>query len=274
MAARRNRDKAQLSLFAEELQAARQHAGLSRDELAAKLGYSASLVSMIESGHRTPQPDFAKRCDEVFGYPGTFARMEQRLRDLPFPESYRPFVPHEKAARVLRTFQHSLVPGLLQTPEYARAVLATRPHTSDEEVENLLAARLSRQEILSREDPPLVYALLDEAVLHRPVGSAEVMHGQLLHLAESSRRPDISIQVLPYSAGGHIGLLGAFTIAESADLSAIVFVENANDGQTLEDIDAISQVMARFDALRGEALPTGPSRALIEEVAGTWATRT
>jgi transcriptional regulator with XRE-family HTH domain len=274
MAARRNRDKTGLSLFAEELKAARQRAGLSRDEAAAKLGYSASLVSMIEIGHRTPQPDFAERCDEVFGYPGTFTRIEKRLRDLPFPESYRPFVPHEKAAKVLRTFQHSLVPGLLQTPEYARAVLATRPHTSDEEVENLLVARLSRQEILSRADPPLMYALLDEAVLHRPVGQAEVMHGQLLHLVEASRHPDISVQVLPYSAGGHIGLLGAFTIAENADLSAIVFVENANDGQTLEDTDAVSQVMARFDALRGEALPTGPSRALIEEVAGTWATRT
>jgi hypothetical protein len=112
-----------------------------------------------------------------------------------------------------------------------------------------------------------VYALLDEAVLHRPVGSAEVMRDQLGYLAELASRVKISIQVVPYSAGAHIGLAGAFVIAEAADMSATVFLENAADGQTLEDTDRVLQVVASFDALRGEALTVGASRDLIVKVA-------
>ena len=178
-----------------------------------------------------------------------------------------PVRPYERAARVLRTFEHTFVPGLLQTPEYARAVLSKKPHATDDEIENLLSLRLARQEILTRDDPPLVYALLDEAVLNRPVGPAEVMHGQLLHLADLATWRNISIQVVPYSAGGHVGLQGAFVIAEAADMSATVFLENAADGQTVEDIDHVSPIVAQFDALRGEALTVGLSRDLIVKVA-------
>lgn len=238
MPARRDREKAELSAFAEELKAARQQAGWSSEELAAKLGYSPSTVRMVESGHRAAQPDFALRCDRAFGTPGfsdtvsppapgTFMRLEARLRDLPFPASYRPFVPHEKAARVLRIFEPALITGLFQTPEYARAILEKRPNTAEGEIDNLLMLRLARQEILSREDPPLVYLLMDESALYRPVAPADVMYAQLVHLAEIGRRPNVSIQIVPYSAGGHIGLLGAFTIAEAPDMSVTVFLENS-----------------------------------------------
>jgi transcriptional regulator with XRE-family HTH domain len=131
MPARRDRDKTGLSLFTDELRAARQRAGWSSAELADKLGYAASTVRMVEAGHRAASPDFAKQCDKVFrtpGFsddadqpaPGTFMRIELLLRDLPFPASYRPFIPHERAARVLRIFEASFVTGLFQTPEYAR----------------------------------------------------------------------------------------------------------------------------------------------------------
>ena len=267
MAARRNRDGQALSLFADVLREARHKAGLNSDELGDKLGYSGAMVRSVESGHRVPKPDFARRADEFFGYPKVFEMIEERLRDLPFPASYRPFVPHERAARVLRIFEHVLIPGLFQTPEYARAVLGKKPHTTEDEVENLLVARLARQEILTRDDPPLVYAMLDEAVLHRPVGSAQVMRDQLVYLADLAARVNISIQVVPYSAGAHIGLLGAFVIAEAADMSATVFLENAADGQTIEDTDRVAQIVASFDALRGEALTVGASRDLILKVA-------
>jgi transcriptional regulator with XRE-family HTH domain len=267
MAARRNKDGAALSLFADVLREARHAAGLNSDELGAKLGYSGAMIRSVESGHRLPNPELAKAADHFFGYPRIFEMMEERLRDLPFPASYRPFVPHERTARVLRIFEHVLIPGLFQTPEYAAAVLGKRPHTADEERESLLAARLARQEILARDEPPPVYALLDEAVLNRPVGSAEVMHGQLMHLAELAGRVNISIQVVPYSAGAHIGLLGAFVIAEVPEMSVTVFLENAGDGQTAEDTDRVAQIMASFDALRGEALTVGASRELIAKVA-------
>lgn len=259
MTAGRGRD------FAEELRAARQHVGMSSEDLANKLGYSPSMVRMIESGHRFPQPDFAKRCDEVFAVPGTFTRLEARLRDLPFPESFRPFVPSEAKARSLRIFEHVLVPGLFQTAGYARAMLSARPYTGDDEVENLLAVRMKRQEILTREEPPLVYAVLDEAVLHRPVGSAEVMRDQLAHLIELSRLPHILIQVI-HGAGAHIGLQGGFAIADLPDSPGIVFLDTAADGQTVEDATIVSQVMQRFDALRAEALSKGASLNMITTV--------
>jgi len=270
MAARRNRDGQALSLFADMLREARHKAGLSSDDLGDKTGYAGATIRSVESGHRVPKPDFAKRMDQFFGYPRFFEMAEERLRDLPFPASYRPFVPYERAARVLRIFEHVLVPGLLQTPEYARAVLGKKPHTTEDEVENLLAARLARQEIITADEPPLMYALVDEAVLHRPIGGPEVMHGQVGHLADLAAWPNISIQVIPYSAGGHVGLLGAFVIAEAADMSATAFLENAADGQTIEDTDRVAQIVACFDALRGDALAVAASRDLIMKAEEKW----
>jgi len=125
MAARRNRDGQALSLFADMLREARHKAGLSSDELGDKLGYAGATIRSVESGHRVPKPDLAKRADVFFGYPGFFAMVEARLRDLPFPASYRPFVPYERAARVLRLFEHVLIPGCsrhrsTRTPSWPR----------------------------------------------------------------------------------------------------------------------------------------------------------
>lgn len=279
MAIRRDRDKNELSAFAEELKAARAQMGWSSEELADKLGYSASMVRMVESGNRAAQADFARRCDKVFrtaGYrenpdgtvsPGSFMRMEARQRDLPLPSSYRPFVPHEESARTLRIGEHSLVTGLFQTPDYARAVLAKRPRTTPDEVEGMVEARLKRQQILTKDGAPMVYALMDESALHRQVAPAEVMHAQLLHLADLATRPNISIQIVPYSAGGHIGLVGSFTIAEAADRSVIVWLENSAEGHTAEDADSVATVIANFEALRGESLTVAASVDLILKVA-------
>ena len=267
MAARRNRDGKALSLFADALREARHKAGLNSDEMGAKLGYSGAMVRSVESGHRLPKPDLARNADEFFGYPGIFAMMEERLRDLPFPASYRPFVPHEKAARILRMFEPALVPGLFQTPEYARCVLAARPHTSNDEVENLLAARLARQEILAGDDAPLLYVLLEEAILHRQVGTAQVMRDQHSHLVDVSQRVNVTLQVIPFAAGPHIGLQGGFIIAEMPDSSSIVFLDDIADGQVSENEETVSQVTQRFEALRAEALPKGASRDLIRKVA-------
>ncbi len=272
MAVRRNRDGQQLSLFADVLKEARHNAGLSSDELGAKIGYSGALIRSVESGHRLPKAAFAKALDVFFGYPKVFELMEERLRDLPFPASYRPFVPYERSARVLRIFEPALVTGLLQTEGYARAVLAKRPHATADEVEDALAARLARQEILTRDVPPLVYCLLDESVLHRPVATPDVMHDQLEHLVHVSNGPNVSVQIVPYAAGGHVGLLGALTIAEAADMTATAFTEDVAGGQTLEDPERVALVVAHYDALRGEALPVGASREIIERAQEKWTT--
>jgi transcriptional regulator with XRE-family HTH domain len=147
-------DDSALSLFAAELQAARAKAGMSREDLAARINYSASLIGMVETMRRVPRLDFAQRCDQAFGTTGTFARLHRHLRTAPFPAWFRPFAQHE--ATSLRWFEMTLVPGLLQTADYSRALLSTRIGADEDEIEQSVAARLERQTVLDRENPAIV----------------------------------------------------------------------------------------------------------------------
>jgi transcriptional regulator with XRE-family HTH domain len=279
-AGRKDRDA--LSLFADELKAHRDVQRWTQADLAAKISFSESLIAQVETCRRSPSRDLAKALDRVFatpgftedapdrpGRPGTFGRLAARLRNLPFPASFRSFAPYETEAVALHVFEHSLVPGLLQTEAYARAVLATRPNTTEDEIGNLVAGRLARQAVLSRRDPPapIVWALLDEGVLYRPVAPPDVMYDQLMCLAEVPGRPNVTVQVVPYSAGGHTGLLGACTIAELDGSAGIVNVEDIADGRVTDDAATVSQVTLRLNSLRSEALPKGASRELIVRVA-------
>jgi transcriptional regulator with XRE-family HTH domain len=282
MARLSERDRERLSLFVDEMRAMREQRGWSRADLAAEAKYSESLIAMVETYQRGPTQALAKALDRAYrtagftedapgkpGTPGAFERMWLKLRTISFPESFRPYAEIEAKATVLRAFEHSLVPGLLQTEDYARAVLSTRPGATEAEIEADVAERLARQQILTRDEPssPRLYALLDEGILYRPVAPAPVMHHQLVHLVEMSRWPHITIQVVPYAAGGHSGLLGAFIIAELAAEQSIVFMEDISGGRIAEDAVGVSEVALRFEALRSEALPKAPSRDLIAKVA-------
>jgi transcriptional regulator with XRE-family HTH domain len=261
------RDRESASLFVDEMKAAREQRKWSQSELAGHAGYSESAVAMVETYQRTPTVTFARAMDRAFGTPGTFERLERRLSNVPFPAAFRSFAPHEKEATALRLFEHSLIPGLLQAPEYARAVLETKPNASEDVIDNDVSARLERQSVLHRDGPPLVWALIDEGALHRPVAADAVMHDQLMHLVSMSRLPNVTIQVVPYDAGGHSGLLGAFVIADRSSGMSIVFIEDVTGGRVSEDAATVADVALRFDALRSEALPKGASRNMIESVA-------
>jgi transcriptional regulator with XRE-family HTH domain len=263
------------ALFADELRAVRKQRGLTRDELGARINFSGSTIGNIESGQRAPTRDQALLLDEAFGTPGTFQRLEGRLRGVPFSSGFRPFPPYEAEARTLRMFEHTLVPGLFQTEEYARTMMDGYPDATEEEVKDRVEGRMARQMILTRDDPPppRVWAVLDQQALTRNIGGPQVMYGQMEHLAELARRPRITIQVIP-SDRPHPGLLGAFVIAEARHAPAIVYVENALDGQTVEDPDMAEAMSVMFDALRTEALTGGASLNLIEEAAQRWKEQT
>jgi transcriptional regulator with XRE-family HTH domain len=268
--------------FADELKAHREARGWTQADLAARINFSESLIAQVETGWKLPSAEFAKALDRVFqtpgftedepgkrGTPGTFGRQAAKLRNVPFPASFQSFVPFESKAVALHVYEHSQIPGLLQTEEYARAVLATRPNTTEGDVENLVAGRLERQTVLRRDDPPppMLWALMDEGVLHRPVAPPDVMYEQLIHLVDRSRLPNVTIQVIPYGAAGHIGLLGAFTIADRDGSGSIVNLEDIADGRVTEDAATVSQVTLRYKSLQSEALPKGASRELIVRVA-------
>ena len=267
---RDNSDQSALAMFAAELRAVRAKAGLSRNDLAAQLNYSGSLVGMIESMARVPSLEFAQRADTTLGTPGTFARMQLHLRAAPFPSWFRPFAQHEQDATALRTFEHSLVPGLLQVPEYARALLSTRMGTSQDETEQLVAARMERQVILDRADPPLLWVVVDEHALRRPVGGRKVMAEQLDHLVEMAQRPSILIEVIPLDVGAHEGVNGAFVIAEFADAPTIVYLETALTGLVVERPEDVAAVTLSYETLRAEALSRSGSLDKLKEVRQTW----
>jgi transcriptional regulator with XRE-family HTH domain len=276
------RDRERLSLFVDEMRAMREQQGWSRAELAARAQYSESLIAMVENYDRGVTPGLAKALDRAFGTagftedapgqpgtPGTFGRLWLKLRTISFPESFRPYAELEAKAVVLRNCEHSLVPGLLQTEGYARAVMGTKPGTTEAGVEADVTERLARQQILTRSEPSptRLYALLDEGILYRPVAPVPVMHDQLLRLIEVSQWPHITIQVVPYAAGGHSGLLGAFIIAELPAEQRIVFIDDVSGGRVAEDGPTLSEAALCFEALRSEALPRTASRDLMAKVA-------
>jgi hypothetical protein len=160
--------------------------------------------------------------------------------------------------------------GLLQTEEYARGLLSVRPNTTSYELDELVTARIDRQVVLDRTVPPLLWVVMDEAVLHRQVNSAKVMHEQLVHLADMSERPNITVELVPASAGAHTGLLGAFAIVEADETARVGYLETATDGLIVESNSVVAGLMVTFDTLRSEALTRGASRELILREATKW----
>jgi transcriptional regulator with XRE-family HTH domain len=270
MASGRGEDN-ERSVFAEELIAMRNQRGWTQEEAAAKMLVSTSTIANIESGYRAPTPAQATRADEVFGTPGTFQRHERRMRGIPFSAGFRPFQPHEAAARLIKTFEHTFVPGLFQTRPYAQAVTEVYPETTAEVVKERVGGRMERQAILFREDPPppRVHAILDEQVLNRNVGGPVVMAEQLAHLIELAEMPRISIQVMPADTP-HAGLLGAFVVAVTEQSPAIVYLENALDGQVVESATKAEAMDVVFRALQMEALTGSASLTRMKEAAQQW----
>jgi hypothetical protein len=241
-------------------------------DLGAVVPCDASTVSRVESGLLSPSERFAHACDESFPQMGGwFIRFchDSRRWDGPYPRWFADWVDAERRAAVLRTWEPLLVPGLLQTPEYARALFKAWQNTGGEdEVENLVTARIDRQRIFNQPKPPSFWAVIDEGVLRRRIGGAKVMHDQLVRLAELADRPMIKVHVIPAEVGAHIGLLGAFAIAGFADdAPGTVYFESPDEGETANLSATVAKMIITFDTLRSEALPRGASRDLITRVA-------
>jgi len=200
---------------------------------------------------------------------GLFGRLLELARrwDGPYPQWFRDWIDAERRATSLCWWEPLVVPGLLQTADYARAILGAGPDALEDELEQMVAARIERQAILDRPRPPMLWVVLDETVLYRCVGSPKIMHEQLLHLAELAGRPRIAIQVVPARVGVHAGLLGGFAIASVEGAPDIVYLETSADGQVAEKPSVVAQVTLRLSTLRAVALPRDDSRDLILKVA-------
>lgn len=252
--------------LAAELRRLREIAQLTIDDVAEKLKCSASKISRIETGHNGVSPKDARELLRLYGLPEdqveALVQLAREARHKGWWHAYQEaftgaFVGLEAEASSLRAYQALLVPGLLQTEDYMRAVIrAARPGATAAQVETRVQARLARQRLLTEADPPQYWAVIDEAVLCRSVGGPRVMREQLRWLIERAALPNMTIQVLPFSAGAHAGMEGPFLILGFPEQSDpdVVYVDNTTAGIYLEDPAEILRYTLMFDHLRAAAL--------------------
>jgi len=262
-----------------ELRRLRERAGLTIDDVAAQMVCSASKISRIETGHSGVTPRDVRHLLDIYGVAGPEGdELVQIARDARQKGWWHPYssvltsayVGLEAEAATIRAYEQQVVPGLLQTAEYARAMLrAARPDIGADEVERRVHVRMRRQSLLEREHPIDLWAVLDEAVLSRPVGGDTVMRRQLTALAAAADRPGVTLQVLPFEAGAHAGMDGTFTILSFPNPAdpPVVFAENATGGLFIEKHEELRKYEFIFQRIRATALPPEESVSFIAKLA-------
>jgi transcriptional regulator with XRE-family HTH domain len=263
------------AFLGDELARARLAAGFSSQQgLAEHLGFDRSVVGKAESGDRPPTPEvlraWCEACTLEFDHFARLAALARRA-DGPVESWFVEWLEKELAAQMIRAWSPVLLPGLLQTGEYARALFMAAGADDDYADEQVLV-RLGRQEILDRPRPPHFVAVLDESALHRLIGSPQVMHDALIRVAELSQRPGVVVQVVPSAKGANAGLCGTFDLATAADGDTTLRMDGIED-QTTENKPLVSKAVILFDLIRGNALPRDESRSLILEIAEQWKSR-
>ena len=225
----------------------------------------------METGAEVPGADFVGDCDTYFEMRGalkTVARLARHTAGL--PSWFRWWAEQvESRAHTLRSWQPTVIDGLLQTPDYARALLRRVPGATEEQIEERAAARLGRQKILDGENPPRLWVMMDEGVLHREMGGPKVMHDQLQALIDASERPNVTTQVVP--TGAQVpGLGGAFAIASINASLDLLYLEYAHAGRVSELPDDVQEIANYWEAIRTEALTPRLSLDLISKVMEQW----
>lgn len=257
-------DQSLTAYFGYELRKHREAAKLSQAELADRLHWARSTVGNLETAFRTPTSDHAKDLDRFFAT-DRFGWLYGLIIREELPDFFRPFARREPEASDIRMFEPLVVPGLLQTPEYARALLAT--DQSPEQLEKAVSARLERQKILHRQEPapPRLWVVLDEGVLRRRIGGEEVMREQIKHLLAMAQRHDVTLQIVPSSVNEYIGLEGGFSILSFEDGADIAYAEAAGGGHMIEQQKNVARTVTRFELIRAQAVSVDESTRLIRE---------
>src|SRR5580658_4977639 len=268
--------------LAAELQRRREATGMSREQVSRQLEWSTSTVFRIETGRNRPQPGNVRALLELYGVTGPerdgliqLTRDARKpgwwhsFRDV-LPNPYEVYIGLEAGAASIRNFEPLLVPGLLQTEAYTRELSRNGPLELDrDEVERRVEVRMARQRILARDDRPRLWAVIDEAVIHRQVGGPAVMREQLQHLIATADQGKTTIQVVPYRAGAHAGTAGPFVILDYAEVTdpAVVYVETLAGDIYLEERSDVDRYTLAFDRLVAAALHPDESVQWIEQVA-------
>lgn len=261
-------EESMAALFGSRVRRLRTAAGLTQAELGARTHVVSTRITQIEraSGAK-PTLELARALDAVLGADNLLVDLWPYVYREAFPDWSRAFMAHSARAVSVGQYAAHVVPGLLQTEDYARAVLSVgRSLTGEEQLEERVAARLARQERLGSPDRPELWVVLDEAVLRRPVGGRAVMQGQLARLLDAAAEPHITVQVLPFDQGEHDALGGSLTVLTQPDGSEVAYTEGAHYGQLVEDPGEVRPFTVTYDRLRAAALPPLMSLGMIRSV--------
>ncbi|WP_328881770.1 MULTISPECIES: helix-turn-helix domain-containing protein [unclassified Streptomyces] len=255
--------------FGAELKRRREDAGLTQVELGARVFVSGGYIGQFEQAIRKPQRDVAQRIDEALQTDGIFERLWRKLiKEQPYTEYFAHAAELERLATEICEFAPAVVPGLLQTREYARAMfLANKPLAADEYIEELISGRMVRTQLLKDATRPVYWAVLHETVLRVPVGGPTVMAHQLDHIARLMRERKVVLQVLPFAAGAHPDMGKMMWLMEFEDAPPTVYTEGVLSGSLLDEPAVVKRARASYDLMRAAALSPEASLALVESAA-------
>ncbi|GAA2238762.1 helix-turn-helix transcriptional regulator [Streptomyces amakusaensis] len=233
--------------------------------LGSAIGYSGAYVSTVENGKQVPSEKFATGCDRVFGTGSMLLRQWQAAVEGDHPSWFEPYTQQERKAVKILDYTTLFIPGLFQTPEYARALYrASAPRLSAVAIESRLAARMRRHEVLEQDNPPELWMVLHEACLRTLVGSRQVMAEQLERLVAEAEAPNVTLQLMPFSTVPSIS--AAFTLLTFDRKPTVLHVEGPHGGRPVETPRVVARALSIFDRLRAEALGHDASVARIQEI--------
>ncbi|MFI0774653.1 Scr1 family TA system antitoxin-like transcriptional regulator [Streptomyces sp. NPDC021212] len=258
-----------------QIKVLRERAGLTQKELGDRLGYAEATISAVERGLRIPQPELLDAVDDLLGAGGVLkaakedverAKAKARVRH---PSWFKDYARLEAEAVEVNEYGAHAIPGMLQTEAHAWALYRMRMPLFDEDtIEERVAARLARHELLTRWPAPIVTCIIEEAVLRRPIGGRDVQMGQLDHLLEVGQLRSLQLQVMPTDRVEHAGIGGPFILLTPKGRSQVGYVEVQNFSKLITDAEEVRMLAARYGSIRAQALTPTESLAFVEKMRG------
>ncbi|MFF3491285.1 Scr1 family TA system antitoxin-like transcriptional regulator [Streptomyces sp. NPDC002795] len=266
----RKRNISTMKMVGCQLKAARQSAGYTQAQLGELLGMEEETIASIEQGRRALLPDLADRLDELLDTKGLLSIGVANMPEVDqFPLWAEEYMRQEREATAISWYDALVVPGILQTEEYAQAVLRERvPAYGEDEIEAKTAGRVARQEVLHRKVPPTLSFVVWEPVLHAAVGGPRVRREQLRHLRSCAELPAVSLQFLPLDSPSNAGLNGPFTLLETPDHQHLAYTESQRGSQLVAGPDDVSILTRKYAMLRTQALTAQQSLGLVDRLLG------
>lgn len=265
----KDNSSATMRMFGGQLRMWRTRARYSREQFADEAGYAPDTVASVEKGRRMPAPDLVEAAETLFGAGGMLRDAAGKIVRSKYPDWFEEYAQYEAEAASLGLYENQVVPGLFQTEEYARAVfLNAYPRLDDAEVERRTAARMERQQLLTRQPLPMISAVIEQVVLQRRIGGRKVAEEQYVQLLKLAELRHVDLQVMPTERESHAGLNGPMRLVETPSQQRLVYFDGPAGGMLISESKAVSDLCMRHAMLRSQALTPEDSTSLLRKMLG------